>query len=490
MRNHLARLFLPLAVATFLIGGARPAWSQSCTWGGTPTMSPPANSALWADQTQLQTPARLATDAEGKVYVTDTAAGRVIVRDPWGRLVSVKQGLVKPLAIGVDAFGLIYVGEAATGSVSVFGPWWDLRFKFGQGDGEFAMPNHISIDPDPSFPRVYVADSAANVVKVYSNMGGLLFQFGSKGTGAGQFDFPAGVHVSGAGEIFVADQNNDRVQVFDRTGTFLRCFGGSTTQRFGRIQGITSDAAGRVYVADAFQGSVWVFEPGGARLGTVGAFGEGPGELTGVGGMAIDGNSRLLVASTGSGRVAAYAIDGYDNPRAIHGTAEFLPPDLARRWRRGGGGGRGKPEPLQVLRAASIEIRDAPLRQVRPESITANGVRATSSSFGDRDFNGVPEITAYFERAALVATFPPDAWTSGEGFVGIAGELVDGTPLEATAVFDLRGESLGTKLMLREAPPAEERDGPAPGEAIPLKARKVEKLEGPPVDVNRRKQRQ
>ena len=53
MPNHLARLFPLLAVGMLLIGGATPSWSQSCTWGATPTMSPPANSALWADQAQL-----------------------------------------------------------------------------------------------------------------------------------------------------------------------------------------------------------------------------------------------------------------------------------------------------------------------------------------------------------------------------------------------------------------------------------------------------
>ena len=470
MRNPLARLVLPLAVGMFLIGGATPAWSQSCTWGATPTMPAPAAVPLGADQTRLQTPARLAIDTEGKVYVADTTAGRVVVRDSWGRLVSVKQGLAKPLAIAVDTFGLIYVGEAATGSISVFGPWWDLRYRFGQGEGEFAMPNHIAIDPEPSFQRVYVADSAANAVKVYSTIGSLLFQFGGKGASPGQFDFPAGIHVSRAGEVFVADQNNDRVQVFDRSGTFLRCFGGSSRQRFGRIQGVTSDGDGRVYVADAFQGSVWVFEPGGAQLGTVGSFGEGPGELVGVGGIAVDANNRLLVASMGNGRVASYGLDAYNNPRAVHANAEFLPPERnvridqrktleAPRSVRGAPDSskdapfsRREPRSFDRWRTLSIEIASGGIDQVRLDSIVANGVRAARSGVGDRDSNGVPEITAYFERTALVATFPDDAWATGDGFVGITGEFFDGTPLEATGVLDLRKEFKDTQKeeMLRE----------------------------------------
>ena len=425
MRRRLCARCLPFVLAASLAAAA-PGWSQTCTWGGTPTMPPPAVTPLWADQDQLRSPSRLAADEAGNVYVADPSAGRVFVRDAWGRLLSVKQGLAQPLAIAVDVFGIIYVGEAGTGSVSAFGQGWDRRIKFGRGDGEFAMPNHIAIDPDPSFPRLYVVDSGANVVKVYSTAGSFLFQFGEKGVEPGQFDFPAGIHVSRAGEVFVADQNNDRVQVFDRGGKFLRCFGGSSTQRFGRIQGVTGDVAGRVYVADAFQGYVWAFEPGGVPLGRVGSFGEGPGELLGPGGIVVDPTNRLLVASAGSSRVAAYGLDSFKDPHAVHAVAAFVLPN------------RG---PLVRWRVAFIEIPGHALDQVRLDSIAANGVRAQLPRFGDRDGDGVPDITVQLAGAALLATFPADAWAAGEGFVGVTGEFFDGTPFEATGIVDLQRET-------------------------------------------------
>ncbi len=445
MSCRLCRLGLSLILA-MAASAAAPGWSQTCTWGGTPTVPPPPLNPLWTDRELLRSPSRVAADGAGNAYVTDPGAGRVFVRDSWGRLLSVKQGLAQPLAVAVDSFGTIYVAEAGTGSVSAFGSSWDRRFKLGRGDGEFVMPNHMTIDPEPSFQRLYVVDSGANTVKVYSLAGSLLFEFGEAGAKPGQFNFPAGIHVSPEGEVFVADQNNDRVQVFDRGGSFLRCFGGSSTQRFGRIQGVAGDREGRVYVADAFQSFVWAFEPSGAQLGRVGSIGEGPGELLGPGGIALDSNNRLLVASTGNGRVAAYGLDGFANPRAAHGTATFLPP---------------KPGPISPWTIACVEIPGLAIDQVRRESLAANGIPTNKPLLGWCGGDEGPDIVARFERAALLATFAADAWSTGEGFVGVTGELVDGTPFEATAVLDLRSEAALEKQREHEKQKGKRRPGPA-----------------------------
>src|SRR5207247_2958598 len=50
-------------------------------------------------------------------------------------------------------------------------------------------------------------------------------KWGSFGTADGQFSAPQGVAVDGSGNVFVGDQNNNRVQKFTNTGTFLLTFG-------------------------------------------------------------------------------------------------------------------------------------------------------------------------------------------------------------------------------------------------------------------------
>ena len=53
--------------------------------------------------------------------------------------------------------------------------------------------------------------------------------WGTSGSGAGQLDDPYGVTVDGAGNVYVADSNNDRIQKFSASGTFLTQWGGAGT---------------------------------------------------------------------------------------------------------------------------------------------------------------------------------------------------------------------------------------------------------------------
>jgi DNA-binding beta-propeller fold protein YncE len=259
----------------------------------------------------VQTPARAATDAAGNVYVTDSAAGRVTVFDAFGRVAAVREGFAGPLGIAVDAAGQIYLGEEQTGSVSAFDSSWNLLYQFGAGTNEFQLPNYITLDPPSN--TVYVSDGPANAIKVYSG-GTLVNQFGSPGTGNGQFDFCAGICVSTNGEVFVVDQGNDRAEVFSRAGTYLRKFK-LYTDMFGpqgRKHGLLVDNAGRLYVADTFQGHVKVYDAAsGTLLSTLGSFGTDTGQLMAPAGLALDLWGRLCVASANNGRLELFGLDSF-----------------------------------------------------------------------------------------------------------------------------------------------------------------------------------
>lgn len=395
-----------------------------CRWGGPSDVPAPSVTYLRPQAGPFHAPGRIAVDASGRSYVSDPDAGRVVVRDAYGRLESMKPGLRGPLGIAVDSAGRIYVSEA-TGSVSAFAWNWNLLFKLGQGDAEFMVPNDVAVDP--SSGAVFVSDGAAHAVKVYSPAGQLEKVIGGRGRCAGQFEFPTAVHVSAGGEVFVADQGNDRVQVFDRRGAFLRCFGGriggmSLSTRFGRIFGVTSDAQGRIYVADAFQGNVQVFDAPGALLTTVGAFGEGPGQLRTPRGLAVDAFGRLLVASSNNGRVEVFGIDGFADPHVVAASVDLHPDTLSLASRR-------------RFVTASIEIVGVNLEDVLASRITANGVPAElgPAVIGDRDEDGVPDLTVRFRAASVLATLSPENDT-----VVVTGELRDGTPFEGSDSVTLR----------------------------------------------------
>jgi len=262
----------------------------------------------------LRGPARVATDSAGNLYVVEPSAGRIIAFDPFGRATVAREHLAQPLAIAVDGAGNCFVSEEANGSVSVFDAQWTFRYKLGAGDGEFALPNYLSVDPASGGSTVYVCDGRANQITSY-RQGSRVAAFGSAGAASGQFAFPAGVFVSPAGEVFVVDQGNDRVQVFSRAGGFLRAFklgaGGMFGGPSGRAQGITGDAQGRLYVADSFQGFVKVFSTFGDAQGTLGGFGGAPGMLRTPVDLALDSLNRLCVASANNGRVERIGLDAF-----------------------------------------------------------------------------------------------------------------------------------------------------------------------------------
>jgi hypothetical protein len=110
--------------------------------------------------------------------------------------------------------------------------------------------------------------------------------------------------------LFVVDQHNDRMQVLDREGRFLRWFtlrpDPAQIGYSGRAQGVTGDAQGRLYVADTFQGSVTVFDLSGQFIGRLGSFGETPGQFRSPGGIVADPQGRLWVANANNARVEGF----------------------------------------------------------------------------------------------------------------------------------------------------------------------------------------
>jgi len=74
--------------------------------------------------------------------------------------------------------------------------------------------------------------------------------FGQKGSNNGQFDGLAGICLNSKGEIIVADDRNNRIQIFDKNGKFLHKFGskGNLNGQFDHPYGITVNQADNIYI--------------------------------------------------------------------------------------------------------------------------------------------------------------------------------------------------------------------------------------------------
>src|SRR5579859_494827 len=123
-----------------------------------------------------------------------------------------------------------------------------------------------------------------------------LYAFGNFGTGNGQFTQPWGVAVR-QNEIYVTDYGNNRVQVFNLDGTYLKQFAASTPS------GIAINKYGTVYVTNYISNQILEFDLNGNSLGTVGSAGTGLGNLSSPEAVAVDTNLNIYVTEQGNNRV-------------------------------------------------------------------------------------------------------------------------------------------------------------------------------------------
>ena len=84
--------------------------------------------------------------------------------------------------------------------------------SLGTGNGQFNLPRGIAVAADGS---VYVADTYNHRVQKFDTNGAFVAKWGSSGTGDGQFNLPVGIAVDADGSVYVADTSNNRVQKFD-----------------------------------------------------------------------------------------------------------------------------------------------------------------------------------------------------------------------------------------------------------------------------------
>ena len=136
--------------------------------------------------------------------------------------------------------------------------------------------------------------------------------FGKEGTGDGMFRFSRGVAVTDKDEIVAADECNDRVQVFDSNGTFLRSFGheGGNAGEFNRPDGIAIDRDGKMFVADRYNHRVQIFSWEETYLGSFGGNGSLDNQLSYPRGLSLDTNGNIIVADAGNKLIKIFTPDG------------------------------------------------------------------------------------------------------------------------------------------------------------------------------------
>lgn len=240
----------------------------------------------------FKTPSGVAVDTAGNIYIADygnhtirkvTAAGSVSTLAGLAGSAGSADGpgatarFSSPAGVAVDSAGNVYVADTANSTLrkitsgGVVSTLAGTAGSFGSADGtgaaaQFFLPFGVAVD---SGGTVYVADTynqtirkvtAGGVVTTFAGLKGAPGSADGTGTAA-QFRSPRSVAVDSAGNVFVADYDNDVIRKISASGVVITLAGmagsqGSTdadgtSARFRGPSGVAVDIAGNLYIADS-----------------------------------------------------------------------------------------------------------------------------------------------------------------------------------------------------------------------------------------------
>ncbi|QHT70821.1 T9SS type A sorting domain-containing protein [Rhodocytophaga rosea] len=183
--------------------------------------------------------------------------------------------------------------------------------SYGTGNGQFDLP--ISVDVDAA-GNIYVVDYQNHRIQKFDPNGKFLLKFGRYGAGNGQLDYPTDLAVDIAGNIYVVDWNNYRIQKFNSNGQFLLKFGsqGNGDGQFIRPSKIAVDIAGNVYVTDGPgpNNCIQKFNSNGKFLMKFGTYGTGDGQFNAPTAIAVDVAGNIYVADYWNYRIQKFNANG------------------------------------------------------------------------------------------------------------------------------------------------------------------------------------
>ena len=169
---------------------------------------------------------------------------------------------------------------------------------------------------------VYVAEYNEHRIHMLTTGGEFIGIFGEDGSGIGQFWFPTDVKISPDGRVYIADEYNDRLQVFNPDWTISHVIDSSSVpdgDRFSHPMAIAFDLSGDVHVIRS--SSISVFTPNGQFVRLYGVL-----ELRYPRNIAIDPSDYSLVTSwynntvsvfDPSGRLVHSIDGGFNSPRGV-----------------------------------------------------------------------------------------------------------------------------------------------------------------------------
>ncbi len=342
---------------------------------------------------QLSAPTGVAVDGAGNLYIADTENQRIRKVDSTGPITTIagtgergdggpaaEAQLSDPIGVAVDGAGNLYIAERdnqrirkvdSTGTITTIAGTGELSFGGDSGpatEAQLSAPTGVAVD---GAGNVYIADTENQRIRKVDSTGTITtiagtgeLSFGGDGGPASeaQLAYPTGVAVDEAGNVYIADLNNHRIRKVDSTGT-ITTIAGTGGYGFSEDGGPASEA-----------------------------------QLPNPRGVAVDGAGNVYVAESGSSRI--FKVDSTGTITTIAGTGE---------GGFGGGGGPATEEPLANPRGVAVDgagnVYVADRGSSRIFKVDSTGTITTIAGTGEGGFggDGGPAVEAQLSAPTGVA---------------------------------------------------------------------------------------
>ena len=204
-----------------------------------------------------------------------------------------------PVDATCDNIGNVYVTDTQADKIWKFSPEGDSLLCFGYaytGQDTLGLnhPKGIAVDDSGN---IWITDCYQSKVKKYDSQGNYLSTLGKHGNQQGEFNQPTGIAISG-NEIYVVDHLNGRVQVFNKTGAFIRQFGNNCLNQPAGIAIRNNETEKLVYVCDSQNDRIAIFDTEGNLVKSLDSLGlDKPWDIC------FDNNNNLYIADVYNNRV-------------------------------------------------------------------------------------------------------------------------------------------------------------------------------------------
>jgi DNA-binding beta-propeller fold protein YncE len=264
---------------------------------------------------QLQKPRAIAIDGSDRIYIVDMTA-RIQVFTPDGQFLRGWQtpqfANGKPSGLTIDGSGNLLVADTHYFRVLTYSPDGDLLAERTIGGTQGHQPGRFGFVTDAvrdSLGNCYVGEYGEyDRIQKFSPEGEFLFQWGGHGSEPSQFVRPQNLAIDDQDQVWVADACNHRIQVFDARQQPVRLVDiwGTPGDQPGQLRypyDLALDGRGHVYVCEFGNSRVQKFTLDGQFVGSWGAIGREPGQLYNPWALDIDSRGRVHVVDTNNHRV-------------------------------------------------------------------------------------------------------------------------------------------------------------------------------------------